>query len=310
MLTIRTPLIINAVLCLTLGAGCLSLEQAGSETAQRKRWNPFAAPENGYLDQQIVEEEEQAPPDPKDPIALRLKYARWMESMRRTDEAQTQYRSILQDQPANIDAQIGLARSNLNSGQSQSAVVQFQKLMVEAPQRHEAYLGYGQCQMQQQRWSEAATTFQQGLQIAPHDKDLHYQLAVALARSGDLANAQNHFQSSVGAAAGHYNIALILKDRNQLAEAEGHLKLALQLDPHMKAAEKWMVEIGRIRSGQTAVSSLSEAPIDTQIQQISFEEYDINGTTTIQTGQSIVDAVNGQKSSPHGHSVASESPVP
>jgi len=82
--------------------------------------------------------------------------------------------------------------------------------------------------------------------VSPDETILRYHLAAALAHSGNVEAAMPHFQQSVGDAAAHYNIGVILY-RNALQASREKFLEALEKNPDLKEAELWLNEVSGAR---------------------------------------------------------------
>ncbi|MEZ6059343.1 MAG: hypothetical protein R3C19_03165 [Planctomycetaceae bacterium] len=91
-------------------------------------------------------------------------------------------------------------------------------------------------------WSSAIHVLQAALDAAPENLEIRYQLAVAFARSGDLVTAAEQFERSVGKAAAHYNIGVLLQEQ-MLATCEAHLQQSLAINPKLEAARLRLKEL-------------------------------------------------------------------
>ena len=114
---------------------------------------------------------------------------------------------------------------------------------------------------QAEDWPSAIHVLQAALDVAPHSQEIRYQLAIALAKSGDVSAASEHFEQCVGPAAAHYNMSLLLHEQ-MLAACAAHLQQSLALDPNLDAARSWLEEL-RQKSGESGVRPASAIlPVD------------------------------------------------
>ncbi|MCA8995537.1 MAG: tetratricopeptide repeat protein [Planctomycetaceae bacterium] len=200
---------------------------------------------------QMREEVPETPPDPEHPERLQLAYARWMEVSGQPDEARKNYESVLQVEPENVNAILGMARLNQQTGQAAEAEKGFQKALELSPQHPEAHFGLGRLYGSQNRWSDAIGPLEKALALNPNDSDYRYQYGLALAQTGRTSEALPHFIRTIGDAEAHYNVALILKDQGRLPEAERHLQIALQKKPEFAAAHHWLAQMQHDRRGDS-----------------------------------------------------------
>ena len=244
-MTIHWPMPILLIALLMSGEGCAFPGRQTAQQSGKSPWNPFGTPKANYAQSDESEEEEEERPAKKitDPLTLKLTYAQWKEETGELPEAKLHYSEVLKEHPKNIQAILGLARTEYTSGNVVLAEQGFRRALKIDSGSAEAYSGLGQCQAENKQWTAAADSLTKASIGLPEDKTIRHELAIALVHTGDLPAAQLNFNQSVGAAAGHYNTALILKDDGHLPEAEEQLELALRKDPKLKEAERWLTEI-------------------------------------------------------------------
>ena len=85
------------------------------------------------------------------------------------------------------------------------------------------------------RWIEAAQILHAAAQSNDQDPALQFRLGEALAHSGFTNDALRCFRQSVGDAAAHYNMGLILYE-NLLRDCEQHFEKSVQADPGLDVA--------------------------------------------------------------------------
>lgn len=179
----------------------------------------------------------------KDPLSLKLRYAKWMEELENYEEAQANYNVVLQERPEDIDAILGLARIDLVAGRRDAAEAGFRKALSLQPNSAVAKNALGQYYAAQGRLPEALPLLSEAMLGDPTNKGYRFQLAVALARSGDATAAFPHFVQSVGEPTAHYNLGMILKSQGHTAQAEEHLRQALMMNPEFEPARQALSQI-------------------------------------------------------------------
>jgi tetratricopeptide (TPR) repeat protein len=179
----------------------------------------------------------------KDPTTLDLAYAKWQEQLGNMTEARERYQRVLHDEPQSIEALLGLARMDQLAGRLMEAEQGFRKALKNSPNDPLVLDALGQFYAAQEKWPQAIDVLKQGLQAAPNDDTLRFHLAVATARSGDIATAKPLFVNSVGEAEAEYNLGLILHDQGKLELAEQHFIQAVIKKPTLEQAQVWVNEI-------------------------------------------------------------------
>lgn len=97
------------------------------------------------------------------------------------------------------------------------------------------------------RWQEAFAVLDAAVLIAPDEISARYHLAVAAARLGDVETALPHFVETVGPAAAHYNLGIILYEAGELAESQRQLEQAVRENPDLEEAQTWLNDVRRER---------------------------------------------------------------
>lgn len=179
----------------------------------------------------------------KDPSKLDLAYAKWQEQLGNTTEARERYQRVLHDEPQSVEALLGLARMDQLAGRLPEAEQGFRKALKISPNDPLVLDALGQYYAAQEKWPQAIDVLKQGLQAAPNDDTIRFHLAVATAKSGDLATAKPLFVNSVGEAEADYNLGLILHDQGKLDLAEQHFVQAVVKKPTLEQAQYWLNEI-------------------------------------------------------------------
>jgi tetratricopeptide (TPR) repeat protein len=212
----------------------------------------------GY--QQLVVDE--GPPRKiKDPLSLKLRYARWMEEIENYDEAQANYQIVLQERPKEIEAILGLARIDQAAGRMQAAEEGYNKALSLQPNSAIAKNALGQFYAAQGRMSDALPLLSDAMMGEPTNKVFRFHFAVALAKTGDATAALPHFVQAVGEPTAYYNVGMILKSQGRYAQAEEHLLQAVNKKPDFEAAKQALTQVRQqTRAAGTYASTPQRAP--------------------------------------------------
>jgi len=187
-------------------------------------------------------------------IRLHQRYGQWQEQLGNLTEARKSYEYVLGESPKSTDAIIGLARIDHLAGRDPQAEQGFLKAIRLKPNDPRVHEAAGEFYASQKRWSKAIAQLNSAMMAAPTEPSYRYQLAVALARSGDLTAAMPHFVQSVGEAEAHYNIGYILFEKGDEAGAEQHFVKALALRPDLTQAQTMLADLRRSESSRPVLS--------------------------------------------------------
>lgn len=186
----------------------------------------------------------------EDPATVHKTYAEWQESQGNLVEARKSYSYVLDHDSKSVDSILGLARLDQLAGNTEQAEKQIQKAQSIAPNDPRVKVALGKFYVSQGRHSEAVDELRQASLLTPNDKQVQYELGVALARSGDVEGSRPYFIRTVGEAESHYNIAYILNEEGQWADAEQELMASLQKKPQLQDAQLLLEQIRKQHAPQ------------------------------------------------------------
>jgi tetratricopeptide (TPR) repeat protein len=198
----------------------------------------------------IFKKKVDATPAPKSQLA----YATLMEREGDRDEARRRYEMVLATDARSVDAIIGLARLDQLAGRTADAEAGFQKAIRMEPRSGRTLDALGQFYVDQKRWNDAVATLQSATAAAPNEKEYRFHYAIALAKSGQIEQAVPHLIDTVGSAAAHYNIGMVLHDRGDLAASEEQFTAAILENPRMQQAQTWLTDVQRERELASAAA--------------------------------------------------------
>ncbi|MDB5385007.1 MAG: cellulose synthase subunit BcsC [Planctomycetaceae bacterium] len=181
---------------------------------------------------------------------LNLSYAKLQEQGGDFTGARHKYEEVLAKDPNNVDAILGMARLNVKAQRLVEAEDGYKKALALKPKSTEVLSEIGNFYADQQRWDKALPLLQDCQHIEPHEKKFQYNLAVALAKSGQTKEALPHFKEAVGDGAAHYNIGRILIESGKRKEAEEQFVIALAKDKNLTDAQYWLDEIRASNGGK------------------------------------------------------------
>jgi tetratricopeptide (TPR) repeat protein len=210
------------------------------------------------------------------PVKVHLAYALWHEQQGNQVEARNSYNEVLKKNSKNIDAHLGLARLDMQLQRMSDAEARLQKAQKIAPRNPQVVAAVGQYHAVQRDWPRALEQMRAARTLSPYEPTYAFQLGVVEARSGDMVAALTSFSEAVGPAEAHYNLAVILQEQGQSAEAENHLQQALALKADLPHVQKLLTAMRQQRQADklnAARSPLAKEAVGTDsraVQPASF----------------------------------------
>ena len=193
----------------------------------------------------------------KNPRKMHMAYAEWQEHVGNTNDARNSYEFILSKDPKSADAQLGLARLDLLAGRKQLAEQRFLATLKTNPTNPLVMDAVGQFYASQKRYDEAVEMISRSVQADPNNSTTRFHLAIALAKSGDIAAATPHFIRIVGEAEAHYNLGVILYGQGNISASEHQFEQALAQRPELEQARTWLSDIQREKQAQWPAATAS-----------------------------------------------------
>lgn len=176
---------------------------------------------------------------------LHLAYAKLKQSEGDLPEARSSYEQVLAENPKSTDAIVGIARLDQLAGRNDAAEKGLQRALKLEPKSPQILDAMSQFYVAQGRWDDAIRTANEAMLHAPEDKTYRHHLAITLAKSGQVDQSLPHFVQSVGPAAAHYNIGLILHEKGDIKGSEEQFILAVLKNPQLEQAQFWLDEVRR-----------------------------------------------------------------
>jgi tetratricopeptide (TPR) repeat protein len=109
---------------------------------------------------------------------------------RNLDEAEATLRASLEEDPQDIESSLALARLQMRRGRPEQAVFVLSALTDHHGRLARAYLTLGEAQLQALRLDLAEQAFRRLWELAPHEPDARYWLAMTLRRRGQTDQAR------------------------------------------------------------------------------------------------------------------------
>jgi tetratricopeptide (TPR) repeat protein len=270
-----------------LGLGC--------QAAARRRDDPNPRPTNSpakgatktlnvsagiNADPGVVRAGFEAKPQPGQEVGVRMELGRGHEQEGQLEAAAVDYQQALAalDKPGgprgssrSIAEQKATAHRKLavvldRLGKFGESDVHYKAALKLSPDDPKVWNNAGYSQYIQGRWDEAERTLKTAVKLAPGDAKVATNLGLALAAGGKTEEAFAVLTRAVGPAAAHANIGYVLAATGRRAEAIGHYRTALALQPGLAAAETALVQLGKTGDATAVAPAL---PSDNSVSQTS-----------------------------------------
>jgi tetratricopeptide (TPR) repeat protein len=174
---------------------------------------------------------------------LYVRAAQLMESRGQLDEAQGQYERLLELDPNNRSALVGLARLQHRRGSMDAAIAGYQRALRVAGNDPVILNDLGLCLARTGRTAEAIRTLQAALAAKPDSLLYRNNLAAVLVETKQIPLAVQTLAQTHGSAVAYYNVGYLLHQRGDVKGAYDHFTLALQADPSLGPARTMLDRI-------------------------------------------------------------------
>jgi Tfp pilus assembly protein PilF len=197
--------------------------------------NPKPSPTSAAEDDAVSLKNE-ANPSPKLYVAV----ARLYQQAERLGDAEAQYLLALKAKRDFLPALLGYAELKEKMGEAGAAVQLYQKAASLYPQEASVYNNMGWCYARQGRLSDAETAMARAVQLAPKNARYRNNMATVLVDQGKIAAADSQLRQVYDEAPAYYNLGYMLNKKGQTRAAMQHFAMAVQTDPSMAAAQRWL----------------------------------------------------------------------
>ena len=218
---------LGIVACLFTCVGCVTPAS----------WNPWKK------DETLNHEYEQARKSLKNPDRVQMAYGRWKADVGQMAEARKSYKSVLQKQPDNVNAILGLAATEFKAGRMIAAEKHYQTAIERFPSDPKVQHSFGNYLAQRNRLDEAIEYLGRAVAKQPENTVYRFNFGEALAKNGQIDAAISHFSLTVGEAEGYFNVGYILNEQGKQVEASRYLARALKVKPSLTQASNLLAKI-------------------------------------------------------------------
>ena len=162
----------------------------------------------------------------------------------KSQEAVSALEKALEVDPKHWKAHNNMALASIDIGELEMAEAHYRESLAIEPQPA-IYNDLGFVLERQGLPHEAADMYRKSLELEPESATAHYNLAAALARSGEFAEAEPHFRAALEqepSSQAYGGLAFVLVQQGQLEEAASTYRLLLDKQPSA-SAHKQLAEV-------------------------------------------------------------------
>lgn len=197
----------------------------------------------------------------KNPEEGQFAIARLAERRGETEQAETLYRELLEKRPTDARIHHRLAVLAVRKGDFAKAEECFQKARSLAPPTPELLSDLGYCYYLQHKLPEAEATLNEALQIESTYAAAINNLALVLGRQGRVKESLDLFKRTNSEAEACANLAYVLAQNGDLAQAKKMYLRALTLDNRMRAAAQAVLQINEREQVSNNLAATTSAPL-------------------------------------------------
>jgi Tfp pilus assembly protein PilF len=194
------------------------------------------------------------------------------------------YTKALEIEPTNLSALLSTARLYDRQGRAPEAAEFFQKAIKTKPDDAALYNELGLVKAKSGNAAEAEANIQKAIALDPTNSRYRNNLAGILVESGRSDEAVKQLEQVFAPAVANYNVAYLHASKQNIAAAQQHLQLALQIDPNLKEARDLMNRLGGSGAAQAATNAYNVAGNVMQSVQGIAGGYNVGTSTGAQSG--------------------------
>jgi Tfp pilus assembly protein PilF len=159
-------------------------------------------------------------------------------------KARRAYQEVLQREPKNVDALLGMGQMYQVTGEADKLRDIEQKVTSLNPNDARVWEWVAVRQAQAKKWELAAESYQKAAKLDPENRTYRIHLGFTLARAGRYAEGYEWLSRSMRESEARFNLAQMMIHNGEMDKARAELKLCLKADPTMKAAEEQLAGLG------------------------------------------------------------------
>lgn len=177
---------------------------------------------------------------------LHFAQAKILERKGELGAAVKKYEAALKLDPKHVPSKLALARAHSRQGNMAESERLYREAVIDQPQNPVPFNDLGLFLAQQNKLGEAASAMETAIRLEPKSPLYRNNLAAVHVEAGEPVKAAQALEPVFGKAVASYNVAYLLKERNQIGPAREWSLHATKLDPTMAPAYALLAETDRL----------------------------------------------------------------
>jgi tetratricopeptide (TPR) repeat protein len=187
------------------------------------------------------------PPSGKPGPGVFVAMAQMSERGENFDEAEAQYKKALDIDPNHMNALLGYAHLEDRRNNLEAATKLYQKAAKKYPKEASLHNDLGLCYHRRGMLPDATKSLRRAVELRGDNKLYRNNLAAVYVEQGKTKEALSQLTAAHGEAVGNYNLAYLLTQKQNNAEALVYFRKAAEKDPSFVGAQQW---ISKLAPGQ------------------------------------------------------------
>lgn len=154
------------------------------------------------------------------------------------NKARLVYQDVLQREPKNVDALLGLGQMYQVAGEVEKLREVEQRAISQYPQDAKVWAWVAVRRAQAKNWDSAIDSYQHAVKLDPDNRVYRTHLGFTLARAGRYSEGYEWLSRSMREPDARFSLAKMMIHNGEVEKARAELQLCLKADPEMKAASE------------------------------------------------------------------------
>lgn len=160
------------------------------------------------------------------------------ERERLLSQARQYYNEVLQREPKNVDALLGMAKMYQVTGESERLADTERRMKEHHPNNAKIWAWIAVRQGQSKDWEAAAESYQKAVNLDPDNRLYRIHLGFTLARGGHYDEGLSWLNKSMRESEARFNLAMMMIHNQKPELARRQLNIVLQMDPSFRQASE------------------------------------------------------------------------